>query len=61
MNINDAFTMQHIFGISFEKGEEGRIAASLEVAEIVMRIDTMSLKYNFIMNRGSLKGDMLDG
>ena len=61
LNINDSFTMQHIFGLSFEKGEEGRIAASLEVAEILITMDTRHLKNHFIMNRGSLKGDMLDG
>ena len=61
LNVNDAFTMHHIFGIRFEKGEEGRIAASLEVDEIIMTLDTRYLKDTFIMNRGSLKEDLLDG
>ena len=55
LNVNDELTVKHIFGISLEKGEEGRIAAALEVGEVYITLNTKNLKNEFAINRGSIR------
>jgi hypothetical protein len=43
-NMNNELKIKHLFGVSFERSEEGKIAAALEVGEIEMTINTKSLK-----------------
>lgn len=43
LNVNTELMIHHLFGVSFEKNNDGRIAASLEVGEIFMNLNTKHL------------------
>jgi hypothetical protein len=51
-NLNNELKIKHVFGVSFEKSEEGRIAAALEVGEVLITLNTKGLKDEFIVYKG---------
>jgi PAS domain S-box-containing protein len=58
-NLNNELKIEHIFGMSFEKAEEGRLAAALEAGEVYMSLDTRGLKDEFVINGGESKEGVL--
>lgn len=60
LNLNNELYIKHIFGLSFEKSEEGRFAAALEIGEVQLTINTKSLKDEFIINKGAKDDGLID-
>lgn len=52
-NLNNELKIPHLFGVSFEKSEEGRVAAALDMGEVVMKINTTMLSDEFVVGKGS--------
>lgn len=46
--------------MSFEKSEEGKIAAALEAGEVEMLINTKALKDEFIISKSSSKDNLIE-
>ena len=59
-NLNNELTIEHLFDMSIEKAEDGKIASSLEMGEIFCTINTKELKNEFVVNNGSKKAGMED-
>lgn len=60
LNLNNELFIRHIFGLSFQKSQEGRFAAALEVGEVQLTINTKNLKDEFIINKGGKDDGLID-
>jgi hypothetical protein len=58
--LNNELKIKHLFGVSFERGEEGKVAAALEAGEVEMMINTKTLKDEFIISKSSSKDNLIE-
>jgi hypothetical protein len=41
----------HIFGVSFEKSEEGKYSAAMDAGEVFLTLNTKNLSEEFVITR----------